>query len=171
MPIFDPYAYDLNRPALAALPPAEALLGRALLSVPSEARGVLWHGLRNAVEGALDLWERTPPGARHAPHVFTIQHAGRPQFDDAMLRQQTLEGWHRLAGVELRLTAEVLEALIWENTPVHREMLGEQCARVGQLYCELARRAGVGVALSVLKGELRLLRHRASPLLVALIYA
>ncbi len=166
--LFDPYGYDLNRPA--ALPPADALLGQALLAVPSEARGVLWRGLRQAAQGALDLWERTPAGARHAPHVFTIQHAGRPQFNEAMLRRQTLKGWHKLTGVELRFSVEVVEALIWENTPVHREMLAEQCARLGQLYRELARRAGAGVALSVLQGELRMLRYRASPTLVALIY-
>ena len=49
-------------------------------------------------------------------------------------------------------------------------MLAEQCARVGQLYSELKRRAGVGVALALLRGELRMLRYRASPVLASLIY-
>ena len=49
-------------------------------------------------------------------------------------------------------------------------MLAEQCARVGQLYSELKRRAGVGVALALLRGELRMLRYRASSALAPLIY-
>lgn len=166
--VFDPYGYDLNR--AARKPQVAAVAARALLAVPLEARYFLWQGLTRAVEGTLDLWERTSQGARHAPPVFNIQHAGRPEFDEAMLRRQPLENWHRLAGVELRLAAQVLEALIWEDRPVYHEMLGEQCARVGQLYRELARRAGAGVALGVLRGELRLLRYRALPALVTLVY-
>ena len=99
-----------------------------------------------------------------------MQHAGRPQFDPAALREQTLAGWHRLMGIELRLAAQALEALVQRDEARYREKLVEQCARVGQLYSELKRRAGVGVALCIARGELRMLRYHASPVLAPLIY-
>ncbi|HLV97247.1 MAG TPA: hypothetical protein VKT82_01100, partial [Ktedonobacterales bacterium] len=46
----------------------------------------------------------------------------------------------------------------------------EQCARVGQLYAEMERRAGGWVAWALLHWELRLLRYRASSVLAPLIY-
>jgi hypothetical protein len=41
---------------------------------------------------------------------------------------------------------------------------------VGQLYSELKRRAGVSLALCIVRGELRMLRYCASPTLAPLIY-
>ncbi len=61
-------------------------------------------------------------------------------------------------------------ALIHEDKPTYRDMLGEQCARIGQLYSELKRRAGQDIALAILRGELRLLRYRNSIILSPLIY-
>ena len=135
-----------------------------------EARTLLWRGLVEAVAGALELWEQTPPGARHALPSFAVQHAGKRRFDAEALREQTLAGWHRLMGLELRLGVEALEALICEESPRYRALLAEQCGRVGQLYDELKRRAGRGVALSVLYGELRLLRYRVSDVVAPLVY-
>jgi hypothetical protein len=165
--VFDPYGYDLNRPAQQ---PVDARADAALVGVPQDARNLFWRGLRDAAEGALDVWERTPPGVQREPRVFTVQHAGQPRFKEADLRYLTLDDWHRLTGLELCLTAEVVEALLQENQPVHREMLAEQCERVGQLYREMERRANEWVAQALLKWELHLLRYRASPAVAALIY-
>jgi hypothetical protein len=161
---FDPYTYDLARPATQPLPEA------ALLAVPQEARRDLWRGLRDAVADTLDLWERTPPGRRRVP-PFNIQHAGAPYFDPADLRQQTLADWHRLIGIELRLAVQMLEALLLdEGTTVYRSLLAEQCGRVGQLYSELKRRVGEAWAQALLRWELRLLRYRASSVVGPLVY-
>ena len=110
--LFDPYTYDLAPPAAADARCLAALAADALLEVPQEARALLWRGLMDAVEGALDLWEQTPPGHRGAPPSFPVQHAGQPRFNPDDLRAQTLAGWHRLTGIELRLAVEALEALI-----------------------------------------------------------
>ncbi len=165
---FDPYRYDL-----AHLPqsPADPLAARALLAVPQEARAWLWHGLREAVEGTLALWERTAPGVQHPLPVFTLHHTGQPRFNEADLRRQPLENWHRLLGVELRLAAQTLEALILTNdAATYAPRLAEQCARVGQLYAEMYRRANEWVATALLKWELKLLRYRASPIVGPLVY-
>lgn len=167
--LFDPYAYDLATSAPGPLPGA-ALAAEALLEVPDEARATLWQGLMDAVGGALDLWEQLPSGVQREPPPFPVQHAGKRRFNPDDLRQQTLAGWHRLAGIELRLAAQALEALALMDAPVYREKLAEQCARMGQLYDELKRRAGEWVALALLRWELRLLRYRASPTLASLIY-
>ncbi|HEY7358643.1 MAG TPA: hypothetical protein VH590_19310 [Ktedonobacterales bacterium] len=169
--LFDPYAYDLARPAHPALSPfGWASAAAAPPALPAEARSTFWQGLRRAVANALDLWERTPPGSRRPPPVLHVQHAGQPQFNPAALRQQTLAGLHQLLSIELRLAAEALEALLLASeATVYRALLAEQCGRVGQLYSELARRAGVGAALAILRWELGLLRYRASPVLAPLL--
>jgi hypothetical protein len=166
---FDPYAFDLARSVGIARQPA--LSGAALLAVPLEVRDVLWHGLRAAVEQTLALWENTPPGVKREPPVFNIQHAGQPSFHPDDLRQQTLDGWHRLTGLELRLAVQIMEALIWTgDVRKYGLLLTEQCARIGQLYRELARRAGAHAARCILYGGLRLLRYRDSSVLAPLIY-
>jgi hypothetical protein len=165
--VFDPYGYDLT--IAARQTPLTTMLG-VLPGVPSQAQFWLWQGLTRAIEGALDLWERTPAGHKAPAPAFTVRHAGTPAFNQADLRHLTLEDWHRFTGLELCLTVEVLEALIWEETPVFREMLAEQCHRVGQLYSEMERRAGTAFALPMLCWELHLLRYRASPVLAPLIY-
>jgi hypothetical protein len=124
---------------------------------------MLRQGLLEAAEGALDLWEQTPPGARREPLPFPVRHAGQPYFHPDHLREQTLAGWHRLMGIELRLAVQALEALIQQDEARYRAYLAEQCVRVGQLYDELKRRAGAWVAQALVRGELRLLRYRASP--------
>ena len=164
--LFDPYTYDLT--LSSAQPPALGV--DALLAVPEAARDVLWKGLTDAVDGALDLWERLPSGHRAALPPFAVQHAGKRCFPPHALRQQTLAGWHRLAGIELRLAAEVLEALALAEDAAQQERLAEQCARVGQLFTEMERRAGRWVARALLEWELRLLRYRASPGVSSLIY-
>jgi hypothetical protein len=170
MLIFDPYAYELKRSARLLAQPNTPLAADALLAVPPEARDTLWHGLRAAIEDALDLYERTPPGVKRPLPAFPLQHTGQPRFGPAALRGLTLEGWHHLTGIELRIAAHALETLIYDDTPKHRETLGEQCARIGQLYSELKHRAGQDIALTVLRGDLRLLRHRNSPIVGPLIY-
>ncbi|HEY7358574.1 MAG TPA: hypothetical protein VH590_18965 [Ktedonobacterales bacterium] len=175
MMLFDPYAYDLARSARPAAPSSgagAALIEAALLAVPQEARQMLWRGLREAASGALDVWERTP-GHSGAPPVLAVQHAGKPQFQASMLRAQTLANWHRLMGLELRLAVEALERLtvaVAANVARAWARLAEQCARVGQLYSELARRAGEVTAQAIVRWELRLLRYRSSPVLAPLIY-
>jgi hypothetical protein len=166
---FDPYGYDLNASAQKRTLPAGAA-EQALLAVPQEARQVLWQGLLEAVSATLDAQEHLPAGHRSAPPTFPVQHAGKPQFHPEHLRAQTLAGWHRLMGLELRLGAQALEALLLAPAAIYQEVLAEQCARVGQLYSELARRAGAWVALSIVRWELRLLRYRASAALASLIY-
>lgn len=169
MPLFDPYGYDLNRPAprlpLPAVAHADALLG-----IPQATRDIFWRGLSRALEGALALWEQTPPGVKREPPVFPVQHAGRPCFDEAWLRQQSQENWHRLMGLELRITVQALEALVQVEDFRYRQMLGEQCTRVGQLHREMERRAGAWVARALLQWELRLLRYRASSVVGPLVY-
>jgi hypothetical protein len=195
MMLFDPYAYDLARSARHSAPssgagargeaenaearlrqaPAAAgaaLIEAALLAVPLEVRSLLWRGLREAASGALDVWERTP-GHSGAPPALAVQHAGKPQFQTSMLRAQTLANWHRLMGLELRLAVEALERLtVAAAAHVARAWarLAEQCARVGQLYSELKRRAGAVTAQAIVRWELRLLRYRSSPVLASLIY-
>jgi hypothetical protein len=105
------------------------------------------------------------------PLPFPVRHVGQPYFHPDHLREQTLAGWHRMMGIELRLAAQALEALIQEDEAHYHEYLAEQCVRVGQLYDELKRRAGARVAQALVRGELRLLRYRASPTLAPLIYA
>ena len=169
--LFDPYAYDLARSARQSPPPGVVLATEALLEVPQEARAVLWQGLTQAVSGALEVWERLPAGHQGEPPPLTIQHAGKRRFQSAALRRQTLAGWHRLLGIELRLAAEALEALIVAaDAAAYRATLADQCARVGQLYAELKRRAGACVALSIVRWEVRLLRYRGSAALAPLIY-
>jgi hypothetical protein len=169
--LFDPYAYDLARSARqGARSSGAALAEAALLEVPPEARALLWQGLREAVSGAVDLWERLP-GHPSALPPCSVQHAGKPQYQARMLRAQTLSGWHRMMGIELRLAVEALERLaVAADAAREWARLAEQCGRVGQLYAELKRRAGAVVALSVVRWELRLLRYRASPALVPLLY-
>lgn len=167
--LFDPYGYDLRSTAAQAVPAEAAQANDPLLEVPAEARQMLWHGLTEAVTGAVDLWEQTPPGRRCAA-PFTVQHAGKRRFAPEMLREQTLPGWHRLAGIELRLAAQALEGLVQADAAWQREALAEQCARVGQLYAELERRAGAWVAQALLRWELRLLRYRDAPAVSRLVY-
>jgi hypothetical protein len=160
----------VTRPAQQTALPETTLAANALLEVPQEARAFLWRGLMEAAEGALDLWEQTPPRHRGAVPSFPVRHAGQQRFNPDDLRCQTLEGWHRLTGLEVQLAVEALEALIQTDEARYRALLAEQCARVGQLYSELKRRAGVGVALALLRGELHKLRYRASPVLASLTY-
>jgi hypothetical protein len=168
--LFDPYTYDLTSSPRQEGPRQAALAADVLLAVPLAARGVLWAGLTAAVGEALAHWERIPAGGAAEPPTFPIQHAGKRSFNPADLRQQTLAGWHRLTGIELRLGVQALEALLQADTPLARAMLAEQCARVGQLYSELERRAGADIARCILRWELRLLRYRASPVLASLLY-
>ncbi len=168
--LFDPYTYDLTISARQAAPAAALPSDEALLAAPAAVRDLLWQGLTEAVAGALDVWVFTPAGHQSALPVYAVQHAGKPYFDAAALREVTLPGWHRLVGIELRLAAEALEALALAESATQRERLAEQCARVGQLYAELERRAGAWVARALLRWELRLLRYRASPTLAPLIY-
>ncbi len=167
---FDPYSYDLASAGGRPSSPA-ALTADEPPVIAEEAQAVLWHGLREAIVGACDLWARIPPGHQCALPPFTLQHTGKRCFNPADLREQTLSGWHRLISIELRLAAQALEALILAAEPeVYWALLEEQCARVGQLYDELKRRAGTRFALPILRWELRLLRYRASPVVAPLIY-
>jgi hypothetical protein len=167
---FDPYAHDLARSRRKTPSGAAKLAAEALLAVPLEVRAVLWRGLVDALSASLAHWEQTPPGHRSALPSFAVQHAGQPRFPAAALRAQSLAGWHRLMGLELRLAVEALEALLYSEAAAYRALLAEQCARVGQLYSELKRRAGEVAALAIVRWELRLLRYRASPALASLIY-
>jgi hypothetical protein len=173
MMLFDPYAYDLARSARQSAPMSGAALAEvALLEVPQEARQMLWQGLSEAVSGSLDLWEQTPAARRSALASSVVQHAGQPQFQEHLLPQQPLANCHRLLGIELRLGVEALERLALSAGASGREWarLAEECARVGQVYRELKRRAGQMVALAILRWELRVLRYRASPVVAPLIY-
>jgi hypothetical protein len=167
---FDPYAYDLRRSAAAPALPAAGGAAVALPPLSPDALQTLWHGLMHAVEGTLALWERTPAGAKHELPVFSVQHVGQPLFDPAWLRAQSQTTWHRLMGIEARLAAQALEALILEDTREHQEMLAEECARIAQLHQEMTRSAGEEIALPILRFELRMLRYRASPVLALLIF-
>jgi hypothetical protein len=166
--VFDPYGYDLSH---LPQPEADPLAARALLEVPQQGRRALWYGLTEAVEGTLALWERTVPGVQHTLPDFTVQHTGLPRFNPADLREQSLDNWHRLMGVELRIGAQALEALIVTgNAGRYAPTLAEQCARVGQLSSEMERRANEWVADALLKWELKMLRYRASPVVGPLVY-
>ncbi|HLV98809.1 MAG TPA: hypothetical protein VKT82_09055 [Ktedonobacterales bacterium] len=168
---FDPYAFDLSHAAKPSPPNAAIDLDDELLAVPAEAQRCICRALMQAIEGALDLEDRTPTGHRSPPPVFTVQHAGKPRFNPDDLRQQTLQGWHRLVAIELRLAVLALEALhCLPEDRTYQDLLAEQCARVGQLYAELKRRAGSGFALHILRWELRLLRYRDSPIINALLF-
>ncbi len=97
---FDPDAFDLSRAAKKPQPNAETDERPA---APPPAQRSLCRALLRAIEQALDLEERLPPGRQHVPPDFPIQHAGKPRFNPNLLAQQTLQGWHRLVAIELRL--------------------------------------------------------------------
>jgi hypothetical protein len=168
--VFNPYAYDLAVARRQPPLPDEALVARVLPQMHPDARRILWRGLVAAAEGALTLWEQSPPGMKREPPPFLVQHVGKPYFNEADLRQQTLDGWHCLMGLELRLAAEALDALILVDADEYRPLLAEECVRVGQLYAEMKRRANEWVAQALLAWELHLLRYRGSSTLLALIY-
>jgi hypothetical protein len=160
---FDPYAFDLAHPVTSS-PVQEQTPAADLPPVPEEVQPLLARGLLAALEDALDLWDRLPPGYR--PHLppLTIQHAGRPRFPDAWLRAQTLAGWHRLMRLELGLTVAVLHRRLWcPEEDTWQDLLNEQCARIGQLYRELKRRAGLLCAWRVFRWELDRLRQPVAP--------
>ena len=167
--VFDPYAYDLAAARKQTPLPDEALVARVLPLMHPDARRALWRGLVRAVEGALMLWEQSPPGMKREAPPFLVRHVGKPYFNQADLRGQTLSGWHRLMGLELRLTVEALEALILVDADEYQPLLVEECVRVGQLYAEMKRRAGEWMAQALLAWELHMLCYRGSALL-ALIY-
>ena len=168
---FDPYAFDLSHAAKQRAARAAINLDDELLSVPEEAQRSIYRALMQAIEEALDLEERTPTGHHSQPPAFPVQHAGKPRFNPDDLRQQTLPGWHRLVAIELRLAVLALEALrCLPEDRTYQDLLAEQCARVGQLYAELKRRAGTCFALHILRWELRLLRYRDSPTINALLF-
>ncbi len=77
------------------------MLGWSAPITTQEAHHILWRGLRDAVQDALDLWERTPTGIKREPPPLVIQHAGQPLFHPDYLRGQTRKSWHRLMGIEL----------------------------------------------------------------------
>jgi hypothetical protein len=142
--LFDPYTYDLTTAARQRRLP-NAQTAHVLLEVPQEARAVLWHGLRDAAEHALDLWDSTPSGVRRAPQAVSVQHAGQPRFHPDHLRAQTLPGWHRLMGLELGLAAQEVETLILAESAASWAKLAEQCARIGQLYGQIPTPKDVGL--------------------------
>jgi hypothetical protein len=72
-----------------------------------------------------------------------------------------LSDWHRFTGLELRLAVEALEALLQEDQPIYRQMLAEECERVGQLFSEMQRRANGWIAKALLAWELKLLHYRS----------
>ena len=146
------------------------LAAALLLDVPPEARHTLWRGLTRAMEGALWLWEAAPTSRREPPPL-ALRHLGRPYFNSCALHQQTLEGVHRLLRLELPLTVDVLETLLFASEGDACSLLAEQCVRVGQLYAELKRRAGEVMALLILQWELRLLRYRASSVVAPLVFS
>jgi hypothetical protein len=166
---FDPYALDVS--TAARRPTTRPAGADDLLAVPQEAQRILSRALMRAIEGALDLWERTPAGHRAALPAFDIQHAGRPRFNPDDLRQQTLEGWHRLVRIELHLAVRVLEAQCSAPEDArYQYLLAEQCTRVGQLYNELKRRVGEVFAPHILQWELHLLRYCASSVINELLF-
>jgi hypothetical protein len=167
---FDPYTFDLSTAARTSSSSAAAGADE-LPAVPEEARRMLCRALMRAIEHALDLEERVPPGHKPAPPTFTIRHAGKPRFNPDMLRQQKLQGWHRLIAIELWLAVLALEALrCLPEDRAYQDLLAEQCARVSQLYNEPKRRAGACFALHILHWELRLLCYRASPAINDLLF-
>jgi hypothetical protein len=126
--------------------------------------------LTRALEGALWLWEDAPTSSRQPPPL-ALRHLGPPSFNTLDLHRQSLEGIHRLLRLELPLTVDVLEALLWGHDDKAHALLAEQCARVGQLYAELKRRAGAAFALLILQDELRLLRYRASSVVAPMVFS
>jgi hypothetical protein len=139
--------------------------------VPEEAQKTLAQGLFKALQPSLDHLEATPADARREPPGFPFQHLGQPHFKAADLPPQTLEGIHRLLGLELRLGADLLEALFMRvDDVVYQPLLVEQCTRIGQLYAELKRRSWAWFALKTLDWELRLLRYRASSAVADLLF-
>ena len=81
-----------------------------------------------------------------------MRHLGLPYFNAGDLPQQTLEGIHRLLRLELPLTVDVLETLLFREG---RSLFaaGRAMRRVGQLYAELKRRAGEGWRCSSCNGS------------------
>ena len=73
--LFDPYAYDLARPAQQPPLPCGALTGEALLEVPAEARAVLWRGLTGLSRARLICGNAClqATGARHRRFLFSTR--------------------------------------------------------------------------------------------------
>lgn len=131
---------------------------------------LLWSWLVRAIDESLwDMAGWFPPSSpaleppvRYAPSPFAAGALARP----------ALEGLRKLLGAEARFAVEALEILILSRVPQPRveQVLVAHCTRMGQLYLEMQRRLGQGVALPMLIWELRVLRHRGSRVVAPLIW-
>ena len=133
-----------------------------LAGVHPGIQAVLWSWLLRAIDES--LWEMAGLFPPSSPALEPLEQHGPPPFPADLLGQRSLAGLRRLARAEARLAVEALEILVLSRVPQPRveQVLLAHCARMGQLYLEMQRRLGAGIALPLLIWELRLLRHRGS---------
>jgi hypothetical protein len=141
-----------------------------LAGVHPGIQAVLWSWLVRAIDES--LWEIAGLFPPSSPALEPPEQHGPPPFPAGYLCPRPLDGLRRLLRGEARLSIEALEILVLSRVPQPRveQALTAHCARIGQLYLEMQRRLGVGVALPLLVWELRLLRHRGSPVAAPLAF-
>ena len=142
---------------------AELLAGIAL-----EARPAVWERLRAALDATRLPWIPTP-ASLPTPDLEMLTP---PPLDEATLRGLSLAAWHRLVALEGQMTMDTVLAVAVQVT--QREVLLARlvahCARLGQLYAEIRRRAGQFFALPLLEWDLSLLRYRFTHAVASLLY-
>ena len=123
---------------------------------------LLWSWLMRAIDES--LWELAGLFPPSSPALEPVEQHGPPPFPADLLGQRPLDGLRKLLRGEARFAVEALEILVLSRVPQPRmeQILLAHCTRMGQLYLEMQRRLGDWVALPLLIGELRLLRHRGS---------
>ena len=172
--LFDPYAYDLaataRQPRAGTRAVSDLLTTTALLTVPLEARTLLWQGLLHAVDPAIWVWEQTPPGTRHTLPPRALEHFGQ-RLNDAVFPRQPMEPMRRVWRIEITLGADLVEALVLGgSSATYAPLLAACCTRIGQVYSEIKRRGGSLFALLMLRWELKLLGYRGSAVLAPLLF-
>lgn len=133
-------------------------------------QSLLWRWLVRAIDDS--LWEMAGLFPPSSPALEPPEQHGPPAFPDGYLCRPALEGLRRLTRAEARLAVEALEILVLSRTaqPRVQEVLAAHCTRMGQLYLEMQRRLGPGIALPLLIWELRVLRHRGSRVVAPLVW-
>ena len=168
---FTPSSHDpsLSRP----MSPLIWLVPDALLAeIEPEARPLVQRAFTERVKFAEAEREQPPERRRCAPPPFLFQHLARPRFQAGEPCQEDQAGLHRLLRRTTWLAVDALEAGVLVSAgDAYQPILAEQCAQLERIYREVKRRAGAALALVILQGELRFLRHRGAAAVEELLFA
>ena len=153
----------------AALRPP-VLAGDLLATLHPGIQSLLWSWLVRALDES--LWEMSGWFPPSSPALEPPEQRVPLPFPADLLAQRPLEGLRRLLRLEARLAVEALEIVVLSRVeqPHAHALLSAHCTRMGQVYLEMQRRLGAGFALPLLIWELRVLRHRHSPVAAPLAF-